>query len=413
VNHATAAPVLENERAEILDILRGFALLGIFIAHVPGLAGWDYLAPTEHAAVDLASDSTLQFLREMWIRSKFYSLFSLLFGFGFSIQYASARRRGTGFSAQFRRRQFGLLALGVLHSAFWHGDILLTYALLGLALIPFASWEPRRIFRWALGALAMRAAWGLLMWSLAGALGTLAGPAVGDGAGSIDVNTRVREVMAGYYSSDWTELLLSNARFLRWKWGLVLYQGKLFSIAGFFLLGVALGKWRVHERIAELEPELRRVVLLFGSFGVAGNFVLAALWARVETFPPSALGAITNLLYAAAVPALAIAIAAGIALLWIRGTGRTLLSAFAAPGRMALTTYLSQTAIGLGLFYGVGLGLRGTFSLTGCIATALVVFALQMVVADWWLKSFQYGPIEWLWRCFTYRRALPILRSRP
>ncbi len=214
-------------------------------------------------------------------------------------------------------------------------------------------------------------------------------------------------IMAGYHSPSWGEMLVANARFLRLKWLLVLYEGKLLSIGGCFLLGVALGKWRVYERIGELSPQLRRVAWVTGCVGIAGNLWLATVWAVAPPYPPTATGVFTNLLYAVAVPSLAIAIAAAFCLLWIRGTGRRILGAFAPPGRMALTTYLSQTAIGIGVFYGVGFGLRGTISLAEGLAVAFCVFGLQAMIARNWLRAFRYGPFEWGWRCATYGRLLP------
>jgi uncharacterized protein len=400
-------PVAAAERAEILDVLRGFALLGIFVAHVPGFSGWDYLAGPAQQALDPGSDALLQFLRDTLVRGKFYSLFSLLFGFGFALQRASAGRHGVAFAGRFRRRQLGLLALGVVHSAFWHGDILFTYALLGLLLIPFADADPRRVMRWALGAFALRGLWGVLTFALAGPLASIGDSAVGDGAGGVGVTASISAVMAGYYSPEWSEMLLANARFLRIKWLFVLYEGRLFSIAGFFLLGAALGKLRLHERLAESADRLRRVVWLAGAVGLAGNVALALLWRFVEPYPPTEIGVFTNLVYAIAVPSLAVAMAAGISLLWLRGFARPVLAAFGPPGRMALTTYVSQTAIGLGLFYGVGFGARGTISLTQALFIAVGVFVLQSIAARYWLRAFRYGPLEWGWRCLTYGRWLP------
>jgi uncharacterized membrane protein YeiB len=250
-----------------------------------------------------------------------------------------------------------------------------------------------------------------VIFALAGPLASIGDSAVPDGSGGADLMGSVSAVMSGYYSSEWSEMLLSNLRFLHLKWMLVLYQGKLFSIGAFFLLGVALGKWRVHECIAELDPALRRCVCIAGSFGLVGNFGLAILWSRLEPYPPSLLGLIANLLSSVAVPSLAVAMAAGLALLRVHEILRRPLSLFAAPGRLALTTYLSQTVVGLGLFYGIGFGMCGTISLTARLATALVVFGVQVVAARLWLRSFRYGPIEWAWRCFTYRRWLLLRRQ--
>jgi uncharacterized protein len=403
-----AGPVGEGERAEILDILRGFALLGIFVAHVPGFSGWDYLSPLQQAALDPGLDGGLQFLRDVFVRGKFFSLFSLLFGIGFALQLASAERKGGSFRSTFRRRQLGLLAIGVFHSAVWHGDILLKYALLGLALIPTASWKPARLLRWASVAFAARALWGVLMFGAAGALGSIGESAVGDGSGGVDVGGSVSAVTAGYTSSHWGEMLLANARFVGLKWLLVLYEGKLLSITAFFLLGAAIGKAGVHLRVPELRSELARVFWLCAGVGLAGNAALALLWPVAPIYPPSALGVATNGVYAIAVPSLALAFAAGIALLDLGARGHQALRFFAAPGRMALTTYLTQTAIGLGVFYGIGLGWRGTFSLTDGIAMAFLVFAAQSVFASAWLQRFHHGPCEWMWRCFTYGRVLPL-----
>lgn len=404
---AIGSPVAEKQRAEVLDVLRGFALLGIFLAHVPGFSGWDVLTPTEHATVSTGIDPYLQFLRDWWIRGKFFSLFSLLFGFGFAIQCASAERSGDDVRVRFRRRQLGLLALGLVHSFFWHGDILLKYALLGLLLLPTVGWSNKAVFRLALICLAARGLWAFVPWLAAGAM-----QAIGDGAtGGGSVDGAVRGTLFGYSSDRWPVVLSANASFLRLKWLYVLYEGKLLSILGLFALGTALGRWRVHERTAELRGALRKVLCIGGAVGVVGNAVLAVLWDTVPLFPPSALRVAEQVLAAIAVPALALAMAAAIALAE-GGGARRWLAWLAAPGRMALTTYLSQTVVGIGVFYGVGLGLRGGFSLAACGAFAVAVFVVQAFAARVWLGFFRYGPVEWAWRCGTYGRWLPLRRRK-
>jgi len=401
------APLAAGARADGLDVLRGFALLGILLAHAPGFSGWDTLPAAQQVVLGAPADATLQFLRDALIRGKFYSLFSLLFGFGASLQLASATRQGVSFTRRFARRQVGLVAIGVVHSAFWHGDILLTYGLLGLLLIPTARWPTERVLRWALGLFAARFLWSTLMLAAAGWISGVGDGAIGDGAGDTDVAGTIAEVTAGYASTEWRAMLAANAHFLRLKWLLVLYDGRLFSIAAFFLLGAGLGRLRLHERVGELRDPLRRTALALGTIGLVGNAVLAAAWPRVELYPPSPAGAALGALYAIAVPASTIAGAAALALVW--HTRRpAALAWLAAPGRTALTTYLTQTVVGIGVFYGVGLGLRGTLSLTESLAYALPVFALQAVAARLWLARFAFGPCEWAWRCWTYRRRLPL-----
>jgi uncharacterized protein len=115
-------------------------------------------------------------------------------------------------------------------------------------------------------------------------------------------------------------------------------------------------------------------------------------------------------LYAAGVFPLALAYAAGGALLGLRAMGRGLLSLFAPAGRMALTNYLLQSVIGTQVFYATGMGYGGTVGPLGWIAFAIVVFAAQVVASAIWLSVFRYGPVEWLWRQLTYLRPLSPLR---
>ena len=82
----------------------------------------------------------------------------------------------------------------------------------------------------------------------------------------------------------------------------------------------------------------------------------------------------------------------------------SLFTSLAAPGRMALSNYISQSLVGVLLFYGLGFGLGCSFGLVYVELTALAVFVLQIVVCKWWLRYFRFGPLEWVWRMLTYGR---------
>ena len=407
----SAGPIAERDRAEILDVLRGFALLGIFAAHVPGFSGWDYLSVGARAALDPGVDPALQWLRDVLVRGKFFSLFSLLFGFGFAVQIASARRRDADFGRLFRRRLLWLLGIGAVHSLFWHGDILFRYALIGLVLLPTASWSARRTLVLALACFGVRTLWGLGVWLGADGIAALGSAAVRDGAGGTDVAGRLDTVMAGFHSPHWIDVVQGSLRMGGMKWLSVLYEGRLFSILGLFALGAALGKTGLHRQLDARCAGLRTAVLVLGPIGLAGNVALAFLWRTVPVYPPSAAWVLQNALFAWATPALALAMAAALALAWRSVRGRLALGWLAPAGRMALTTYLTQTAIGLGLFYGIGLGWRGTFSLAACTLTVAVVLPLQALACRLWLSRFRYGPLEWAWRRLTYGRPIPLRRS--
>ena len=141
-----AGPLADSERADVLDALRGFALLGIFISHIPDFSGHSFMTPTAQAALDrFGVDGAAALIEDFLIRGKFYSLFSLLFGIGFAVQLESAGRCNADFARRFARRLTILLVIGLIHACFWYGDILKDYALIGFALILLRRGKPRTI----------------------------------------------------------------------------------------------------------------------------------------------------------------------------------------------------------------------------------------------------------------------------
>ena len=130
------APVKASERHVILDALRGFALLGICFANFPEFSLYTFQKPEITEAMPTAEiDKVIRFLQYLFVDGKFYTIFSLLFGIGFSIIISNAAKKGTDGFRIFYRRMIVLATIGFLHLMFiWSGDILLLYALLGMLL---------------------------------------------------------------------------------------------------------------------------------------------------------------------------------------------------------------------------------------------------------------------------------------
>jgi len=179
-----------------------------------------------------------------------------------------------------------------------------------------------------------------------------------------------------------------------------------------FLVGAYIGKRRIYRELVTNTPLLWRVLFVCAPIGIVGNAFLTSANIMTTQYPPTALWTFGQVIFAFAVPAMTLAYASGFALLWQTAFGRRL-RALAPAGRMALTTYVSQTLIGILLFYGVGAGLRGSIGLAECMIFAIVVFALQCAAATAWFGVFRFGPLEWLWRRATYGTPLPMLRRRP
>jgi uncharacterized protein len=133
-----AGPVPPGERVELLDALRGFALLGILTMNLLAFSGYYELKMVGQLASlpTHATDRLTHFLMAVFAEGKFYSLFSLLFGIGFAVQMLRAEQKGDDFAPRYRRRLGVLVAMGMVHlCVVWSGDILVLYALLGFLLL--------------------------------------------------------------------------------------------------------------------------------------------------------------------------------------------------------------------------------------------------------------------------------------
>jgi uncharacterized protein len=121
---------------------------------------------------------------------------------------------------------------------------------------------------------------------------------------------------------------------------------------------------------------------------------------------PSPIALLDTLAYAVGVVPLSLAYTATICTWYLNARGKRRLHIFAAPGRMALTNYLLQTVAGVFIFYGVGLGLGARTGLVYVLMIAAGVYLFELVLSHVWLRYFQFGPVEWVWRQLTYGKRL-------
>lgn len=380
-----ATPVEEVERADILDALRGFALLGIFISHMPDYAGTHESHP----------------VAEFLIRGKFFSLFALLFGIGFAVQIESAARRGANFNRHFIRRLAALFVIGLAHAFVWYGDILKDYALIGFVLLLTARSNIATLARVTALVLLLRIVWPLIMWAVI--------PVDPSPRSEANPVAEFGSLTDAFHGADLAAVFYANLELARLKALQMIYDGRAVSVLGMFLIGALVGRLRIYRDLAGNATLIRRVFCVCAPIGVAGNAALVPLHAATPGYPPSGMWVVEQCLFAIAVPAMALAYASGFALLWQRGWSR-MLNALAPAGRTALTTYVSQTLIGISIFYGIGLGVGDKLSFVQMTLAAAAIFALQCVASRTWLRAFRFGPLEWLWRRATYGTPVEMLR---
>lgn len=403
------APVRSKERYIILDALRGFALLGICLANFPEFSLYTFLSPEAASSMSTAGiDHLVRYLQYIFIDGKFYTLFSLLFGIGFSIIISNAARRGADGFRIFYRRMTVLLLIGFIHLMFiWSGDILMLYAFLGLFLPLFRKASDKTLL-WTAAALLVLPVFIDLGISV---VGVYPAAAVVEAQQHCCDKYGITSENFAYWLRD-AQSYQDVFKFLV-QGALVRIQefidgNRAFKVMGLFLIGFWLGRSRIYARLEENRGALKKVFV----WGLAAGLPLSVVyaWSAMNSHP---LGlAAHTLLYTVSVYPLGFAYAAALSLYSLRRKESAALRVLAAPGRMALTNYIGQSLWGMLIFYGIGFGLGADMGLVYVLLIATAVYAVETIFSHLWMRYCQFGPLEWIWRMLTYGRRFPLLKDR-
>ncbi|CDN31968.1 conserved hypothetical protein, putative transport protein [Mucinivorans hirudinis] len=380
-----------SARLGVVDSLRGFALLAIVLLH--NLEHYNiYFIP------DWLPDWIKSFDRGVWdtlfftLAGKAYATFSLLFGFSFYVQLRNERARGGDFRPRFAWRMFILILIAQLHSLFYNGDILLLYAVVGLTLIPVANLKDRTVFVIATICILQPFEWGRIIaasinpeWTLSGEMwrpyAALAYPVMKDG--------------------NFWELLKSNITVGQlynnfWQ----LEAGRVFQSAGLFMYGMLLGRRDYFVRSEGAKKFWKKILLVaviaFVPFYLMKSYIPDMV---ADNGLKTSLDIVLPSLWNFAVMAFYVA---SFTLLWFARDGCRIQRAMTPYGRMSLTNYVTQSIIGVAIYYGYGLSL---WKYTGASATVVIGFAIffaQLIFSRWWLSKYRQGPLEYLWRRGTW-----------
>ncbi len=404
----TAGPVTSGERIGSIDVLRGFALLGILVMNIQTFAmiGAAYFSPT--AFGDLTGANWIVWLfSHVLADQKFMTIFSMLFGAGIVIMSERAVAAGRSAAALHYRRMLWLIVFGLAHAyLLWYGDILYLYGVCGLVVFLFHKLSPRWLL--VLGVLSLAVCsgiWNFLGWSIQfwppEALADLAADVQPDAAA-------VAEEIAIYRGGWLTQMTKRVPGALEFQTFILLIWGG-WRAGGLMLIGMAVFKLGVFSvrRSDSFYLTLVIIALVIGLpvvlLGVPG---ILAMGARPGTF-----FTVTQFNFWGSI-AMSFGWVGLVMLAFRAGWPRFLLTRLAAVGRMAFSLYILQTVIATTIFYGHGFGLFGQVNRIGQIAIVAAMTILQLGIAPLWLERFRFGPLEWLWRSLTYWRAQPMRLDR-
>jgi uncharacterized protein len=422
-----SGPIADASRVMGIDTARGFALLGIFLVNAatfgePLSDGMSQKAPVDEGIASLL----VYYFTTIFCNGKFFPLFSILFGVGLAMMHRSTTSTGRRFGWIYFRRLCILGLFGASHIVFlWLGDILLIYALVGLWMIWLGRCKPKTLLITAGSLFAI----GILLSMLLAVLMTLDQPSAPRDAAIKPLppaETRVEQMILVLQDWDrtqtmdprWRELEVAVMREGPFAAAAVLRLINYAMVAIFFLLvmfwvilpcfcvGAALLKLGFLH--GELRPLRSKLIWLGMCVGLPLNIGSAIGWQYDGSLGWS-MAAIVGVTVGGPMMSL---MYLSLVLNWVdSGWASRLAKSLAATGRMALTCYLLESVLMSAVMVYWGLGRFDQTTWLERLIWVVAIFTAIVLFANWWMRRFRFGPLEWLWRVLTYLRWQPLRRT--
>ena len=381
-----------TERIQVVDALRGFAIAAILLLH--NLEHFDFWyqpegLPTWLVSLDKGIWDTMFFL----FSGKAYGIFAVLFGLTFYIMQANQAKKGKDFRLRFAWRLILLLGFGIINSAFYQGDILTIYALLGFTLIPVARLSNKAVLIIVCFLIFQPWEWGKFLLALSHPAQDLADPAswvyFGKMNEYITGNSFIQTVIGN--------LTNGKAGVYLWTWE----AGRVFQTPGLFMVGMLLGRTGKFLPSPE-NKSFWTNMLLFSSVAFVPLYLLS-LGLTPENIPNEAmLRPLSLIIKSWSNITFMFVLIAGFVLLFQHKGVQSVLNVFSVLGKMSLSNYIIQSMLGATIYYGFGLGL---YRLTG--ASVSLIIGLALLILQWyfcryWMRTHRYGPLEGIWHKLTW-----------
>lgn len=379
-------------RVEVVDALRGFAVLAILLVHNVEHFIFPVYPTDSPAWLSALDEGTFNAVFTLF-GGKSYAIFSLLFGFTFYIQFENQRRKGKDFGPRFLWRLVGLLFFATLNAAFFPaGDVLLLYAIMGVVLFIVRKWNDKAVLALAILFLLQPMEWFHYVMSLVSPTYQL--PDYGVSA----MYDEVAEVSkaGNFWDFLWCNATLGQKASLMWAVG----AGRLEQTAGLFLIGLYIGRKQLFvpndANFRFWQKVLIVSAILFAPLFSLRNLIMTGSEAVQQTagtaFDMWQKFAFTFVLVSSFV------------LLYQREAFRLRVNNLRFYGRMSLTNYVSQSIAGAFIYFPFGLYLAPHCGYTVSVFVGFLMFFAQVTFCKWWFKGHKQGPLESLWHKWTWGR---------
>ncbi len=386
---ATINPIQQTQRTAVVDILRGWALLGVVIMNYIEFTRFN-TSINFRPKTDIWGQVTFKIL-DIFFEAKSWTLLSVLFGYGFAVLINNLQSKGHNAVKFFIKRMFWLFVIAFINSCFFFGDILKDYALMGLFLLFFYHSSGKFTLILALVIIFISPVLGLLVRYI-----------------HYDFVGEFNRVIPLFHSNKIYEVFIFNLKGTYVRQVLFPFYAINCHLIIFacMLLGFSAYRFNIFNRLAGLKKYIKR----FFWYSLAVSLLMTAIslissyfnyWAYTNYYQPYFIGVLSTMVF----------IATSICWLYISGRCAKVFKAFQYIGRMTLTNYLVQNIISMLVFSGAGLGVYDTWHPALYVGFAVSIYCIQVFFSRWWLKHYYYGPVEWLWRQLSYGKRLPIKQT--
>lgn len=404
-NENLISPTYPHQRILLIDIIRGFALLGILLVNAPSLNSPIWTETTEFAFQNNTWDSIVTNFIFLFATNKFYPIFSFLFGLSAIIFMENAAQKGLKPQPLFIRRLGILFFFGLIHVVFvWWGDILITYALLGMLLALFYRASSRLLLATALFLLFLLMAIDVgLAYEDWLSSNNLEEEVLEGSTEQSDILEEEEEMDFTYRDGSFVEIIKKRLEdyYDVFLWGLItpddkndfaMYLSYYLHILAIFLLGAWTQKRKILQNLEQNWPLIKKI----GAYAIFIAFVTNILGAHYDFFDEA--------LYALQGLSLGIVYLFLIIALYRQAAWKKRLAPLASIGKMSLTVYLGGNLLLSLIFYSYGLGLYGAMGPGTQLWITLAIYFGFLGFSVMWLKYYRFGPLEYLWRRLTYNK---------
>jgi len=383
--------MFETKRLHVVDALRGFAIVSIMLLH--NIEHFDFYykpegLPAWMVSLDSGIWDTLFFL----FGGKSYAIFALLFGLTYFIQTDNQAKKGKDFRGRFAWRLLLLLGFGLINSAFYEGDILTIYAVIGFVLIPVTYLKNKTVFWIALLLMFQPYEWYNVICGIQHPEMKISDPAswayFGKAGEYIPGNSIVK-TWIGNMTNGKTAVLL-------WTWE----AGRVFQTASLFMLGMLAGRKSLFNVSNEnksfwLKTLIIAAIAFLPLFIIKTNINSWITTATINRPLETIISSWSNV-------AFMLVLVSGFVLLFQNANVHRILKVFSAYGKMSMSNYIMQSIIGSFIYYGFGLGLYKYTGATYCLFIGVGLAIIHGFFSKWWMKNHKQGPLETIWHKLTW-----------